>query len=101
MIELILYLPFIFLCHASPINTWEGDRDTGHTCIQFYDLMTTDGYPIEKCQARLDEMEEEMTLSLNEIEQHVPKPWRIKKVCEQNMELTVKNPDRLGERSVS
>ena len=96
MIE--LFLPFIFLCHSTPINDWKGDQDTGPTCVRFYDLMTVDGYPVKKCQARLDEMEAEMLLGMDEIERHVPKPWRIKKVCEQNKELSVKNSDRLGER---
>lgn len=77
------FLAVIVIYSVTAINPWAGDQDTGPRAIRFVDATHEGGHStIEACEARLAEMWTQLQAKQTQIEQDLPKPWRVVGVCE-------------------
>lgn len=88
----MLYLAFLTICVVTPINGWQGDPDTGPTCIKVYDLQRPQGYAsMQQCDFRLAEMWAEAKEREAEITSIIRKPWNVYGTCESQRLYEVHN----------
>lgn len=75
----MIYAPFLLICSLA--TGFTGDKDTGSTCRVFYDLRQPGYETMTACQARAEEMMEELVANKTKLHRIVPGPWHIEGQC--------------------